>query len=238
PRFYLGASGALTTGDARMVIGLNRAGSGHSYLDFVGDTTYTSYGLRVWRGNGGANATSYLTHRGTGPLQISTQESGDIVFITNNNEDGRFDASAGKLDLTLNLRRDGVDGYIYVPITPIELTDAASNLWDGGATKDFAVATYDFDLNSASNGTLPSDAKAAVVWVSGTWTAAGSGSYALVKKNGALASDAAFNLRAYVANMPMDAQGTVELDSGQIFEIEIVGATMNQCACRLIGYYI
>jgi hypothetical protein len=58
-------------------------GSNYAYLDLKGDTTYTDYGLRLIRNNGGANATSSLISRGTGPLQIETQDAGAIQFLTN-----------------------------------------------------------------------------------------------------------------------------------------------------------
>lgn len=73
-----------STGDAIIKIGLGRSGSGFSVLDFIGDTTYTSYGLRLVRNNAGANSTSLLTHRGTGALEISTQEAAHFRIYTTN----------------------------------------------------------------------------------------------------------------------------------------------------------
>jgi hypothetical protein len=48
----------------------------------VGDTTYTTFGLQIARGNGGANAASNIIHRGTGTLTIETEDAGNIVFQT------------------------------------------------------------------------------------------------------------------------------------------------------------
>jgi hypothetical protein len=65
-------------------IGVGRTGNGASYADFVGDTTYSDYGLRVIRAGGGANTTSSLIHRGTGALNVQATDAGSINLKTNN----------------------------------------------------------------------------------------------------------------------------------------------------------
>ena len=76
--------GADDVTDAHLQIGKGATGNRNSYIDIVGDTTYTDYGLRVIRNNTGANATSELKHRGTGALNFTTQEAAAIVFNTTN----------------------------------------------------------------------------------------------------------------------------------------------------------
>ena len=76
--------GADDATDAVLEIGAGASGNRTSYIDIVADTTYTDYGLRVIRNNTGANATSELKHRGTGALNITTQEAAPIVFNTTN----------------------------------------------------------------------------------------------------------------------------------------------------------
>ena len=76
--------GADDATDAFLEIGEGATGNRNSYIDIVADTTYTDYGLRVIRNNTGANATSELKHRGTGALNITTQEAAPIVFNTTN----------------------------------------------------------------------------------------------------------------------------------------------------------
>lgn len=73
----------VSTGDAYIDIGGNRSGNGFSYLDFVGDATYTDYGFRIIRGNSGPNTNTQFNHRGTGPFEIGTNEAGNIEFFTN-----------------------------------------------------------------------------------------------------------------------------------------------------------
>ena len=86
------ASG-IDTGSAILNIGANRTGSGYGYIDIVGDTTYTDYGLRLIRNNGGENTNSQLAHRGTGELQLVVSEAGALVVKTSNVERMRIDSS-------------------------------------------------------------------------------------------------------------------------------------------------
>jgi hypothetical protein len=73
---------SVTTQVVALEIGTGRTGSGFAYVDLVGDTTYTDYGLRLLRNNEGANTTSELKHRGTGSLSIITQDSAAINLQT------------------------------------------------------------------------------------------------------------------------------------------------------------
>ena len=75
--------GSESTSDAELQIGTGLTGNRNSYIDLIGDTTYTDYGLRIIRKNGGANANSQIAHRGTGALQIMAQENGTITFSVN-----------------------------------------------------------------------------------------------------------------------------------------------------------
>lgn len=70
-------------GDKTIKIGASRLADGNSYLDLIGDSTYTDYGLRMLR-VGGMNGTTSILSRGTGNFNIMTLESAPIVFATNN----------------------------------------------------------------------------------------------------------------------------------------------------------
>ena len=73
---------SLSTADAHIELGYGRTGNGYSYFDLIGDATYTDYGLRLIRNNTGANSTSFIYHRGTGSLTVSTVEAAHIYFNT------------------------------------------------------------------------------------------------------------------------------------------------------------
>jgi hypothetical protein len=74
---------AATTESRSINVGTGRSGNGTAALDLIGDATYTSYGLRVIRGNTGANTSSSILHRGTGTLILSAEDSAPMEFYTN-----------------------------------------------------------------------------------------------------------------------------------------------------------
>ena len=74
------------TGEKHLTIGNGSTGNGYRYIDLVGDTTYTDYGLRIIRGNSGANTSSQIVHRGTGDFSLQTTEAGKMRFVTANSE--------------------------------------------------------------------------------------------------------------------------------------------------------
>ena len=90
---YISTTGTNT---ASLDIGIGRTGNGFAFLDLVGDTTYSDYGLRIIRENGGANTTSAINHRGTGALLLNVIEAGTIQFNTSSAERMRI-TSGGDL---------------------------------------------------------------------------------------------------------------------------------------------
>ena len=71
------------TNDTRIEIGTSPLANHNAFIDLVGDTTYTDYGLRLIRFNGGANTASKLIHRGTGSLFVEAQDAGNVILKTN-----------------------------------------------------------------------------------------------------------------------------------------------------------
>jgi len=57
------------TSDGSVVLGAGRTADSNVHYNLVGDTTYTSFGMRLARG-AGANGGTTLTHRGTGDLTL------------------------------------------------------------------------------------------------------------------------------------------------------------------------
>lgn len=108
--FYTAGSGrtngTMTAGGSTVIssdnIQINDLGSGnrYAYLDLEGDGTYTDYGLRLIRHNGGANTTSQLLHRGTGDLNFQTQEASAMTFSTSSSERMRI-TSVGNVGIGL-----------------------------------------------------------------------------------------------------------------------------------------
>lgn len=73
---------AATTEGRNIELGTGRAGNGNSFIDLIGDATYTDYGLRIIRNSTGANANSDILHRGTGGLILNAQDASFISFLT------------------------------------------------------------------------------------------------------------------------------------------------------------
>ena len=78
-------------------IGANRTADAASFIDLVGDTTYTDYGARLIR-NSGANAITDLSHRGTGALRLRCQDAGAVLFMISDAEKMRV-ASSGNVGI-------------------------------------------------------------------------------------------------------------------------------------------
>ncbi len=74
-------------------IGNQRTTNGYAYIDFVGDATYTDYGLRIIRNNEGANTSSEIIHRGTGIFNFNATQAAPMTFRTSNTERIRIDSS-------------------------------------------------------------------------------------------------------------------------------------------------
>lgn len=83
---------ATSGGSASIEVGGGSTGNRVSYLDFTGDDTYTDFGLRIIRNNGGANTTSDLQHRGTGALRLMATDNGAVRVFANGSL--RFEATA------------------------------------------------------------------------------------------------------------------------------------------------
>lgn len=70
---------------ASIEVGQGASGNRFAYIDLRGDDTYTDYGLRILRSNGGANTSSQINHRGTGALQMVANDAGAVELWVNGN---------------------------------------------------------------------------------------------------------------------------------------------------------
>jgi len=91
---YGGSAAIRNIGSESFIeVGAGQNSNQYAYIDFIGDTTYTDYGLRLLRGNGGANSWSELIHRGTGTFYLSAKDAGSISLRTQNTDRVRIDSS-------------------------------------------------------------------------------------------------------------------------------------------------
>jgi hypothetical protein len=86
---------------ATIELGPNRTADGNAYIDFISDTTYTDYGLRIIRASG-ANGVTQIIHRGTGGITFTTQEVAAIGFQTQS-ANRLFIDSVGKVSIGTSL---------------------------------------------------------------------------------------------------------------------------------------
>jgi hypothetical protein len=132
---------AATTEGRSIEIGNGRTGNGNAFIDFVGDATYTDFGLRIIRENNGANANSTIAHRGTGALVLKTEEAAAITFSTTATERMRIDAS----------------GNVSITQTPgkytVDTNGGATSIANGG-TVDFANASGMLVVNNHNSGAV------------------------------------------------------------------------------------
>ena len=87
--------GGGVNNDNRIEVGQGRTGNNFAYVDLIGDTTYTDFGLRLLRGSSGPNTESQLYHRGTGPFSIGCIDAGLLSFATSGLERMRIGSNGG-----------------------------------------------------------------------------------------------------------------------------------------------
>ena len=125
----LNASGTNTT---FIEVGGNTSSNHFSYIDLIGDATYTDYGLRIIRNNSGANTDSGIYHRGTGDFNIEAQDSAQIKLRTSS-------ADA----LTISSSGDVTIGGTDAGNKTLTISGGATGNAEGGEIRLATAADYD-----------------------------------------------------------------------------------------------
>lgn len=240
--FVVDATGAVTTGggitasgnislpaattESRFIeIGAGRSGNGYAFVDLIGDATYTDYGLRLIRGNGGANTTSQISHRGTGPLVISTTDAGAIDIYTNSTQrmyirsDGGVGiGTAGAAGITLSVGKNITGavtayGIVSQATTQPDVTTASNYFYSAPSTAANAGTPYTIaSINhyNATQGTFNADST--VSFQSGFLAAnsliGATTNYGFVAQNAAAVGAGKTNYNFYAANNIATGGGT------------------------------
>tara|TARA_R110002072_G_scaffold798_1_gene6431 strand:- start:1212 stop:4598 length:3387 start_codon:yes stop_codon:yes gene_type:complete len=130
PTINVGST-ALSTGSAVIKVGNARTGDGASSIDLIGDTTNSSYGLRLIRA-GGVNGSSDILHVGTGVFRI-TATSEIELNATTIDINGTVDIS-GITTINNNLIATGT-----ATISGVSQFNSAVNIGIDGTGKDLKV---------------------------------------------------------------------------------------------------
>ena len=139
-------------------IGSGQNANNYAYVDMVGDSTYTDYGLRLIRGNTGANASSQLLHRGTGTLSIQTTEAAQIDFRTSGNNN-RLSIEAGG-NVGINTNNPDHRFHVYHPtvntVAKFESGDAGCGMLFKDLTATTRIEQYntEFKIDHDTEGLL------------------------------------------------------------------------------------
>ena len=143
--------------DTRIEVGGGTSQNHYAYIDLVGDTTYSDYGLRVIRNNSGANTTSALYHRGTGNFIIETQDSASIKLRTDETDALTLDNSqnaffAGNLYVANQIIHSGdTDTWISFETDTISLRTGGT---DRVVINNSEMTTKDINVGGTGNGTV------------------------------------------------------------------------------------
>jgi hypothetical protein len=227
-------AGALTASDGGL--GMSQSGAYGGYSIMTPDSGWArgfyfrTIAEALLGGFGGYGSTNTLSYLWIGnayndfavrmyPATGNTEITGTLAVAETVNAGGAY-------------KRGGTDGYIFVPMTPANLTDTGSTVWSGVSR---AAGTYTFDVNTSANGSVPADAVAVALAATFTWTNANNATYATIQENGQPYSIVA---RATASAIGIDVAGVVNINSSGQFTVTIVNATSNTSLLRIVGYYI
>jgi hypothetical protein len=148
----------LSTTTVGLEMGNNRTGSGVTYIDLGGDSTYTDYGLRVIR-NASSTGGSTITSRGTGSLLLETQEAGAIGFNTAGTSRMTIDGSG---NTTINAIADATTttaargaGYMGVPQSAAATTGSYTIVAADAGEHIYSTATRTVTIPANASVALP-----------------------------------------------------------------------------------
>ena len=106
-------AGNTKIADTNIELSAYGTGNRYAYIDFHGDDTYTDYGLRIIRSNGGENTISELIHRGTGDFRITATDGGLVKITADVSINGKTNSAdgfeTGNFEIVHNTTSDSLD---------------------------------------------------------------------------------------------------------------------------------
>jgi hypothetical protein len=124
PAYKLDVAGyaRISTSEVGDGIEMSLYGTGNRYsgIDFHGDDTYSDFGLRIIRWNGGPDTESHIIHRGTGAFMFETYENAPLTFTTTSlermriTEDGKIGINTSTPTSKVHIQIAGTAGQIVI----------------------------------------------------------------------------------------------------------------------------
>ena len=145
---------AATTEQRYIKVGNGRTGNGFSYIDLIGDATYTTYGLRIIRNNAGANSISDISHRGTGDFYINTVDAAPILLRTSGTTRLRIDANGNVLNISAGGLGYGTGSGGAVTQATSRTTGVTLDKTNGAITLVSAAGTTTWQSFTVTNNTV------------------------------------------------------------------------------------
>jgi hypothetical protein len=130
--------GGGSASEYSLQLGHGRSGNGFAYIDLIGDATYPDYGIRLIRGNSGANTTSSIEHRGTGDFIFKGVDASTIKFQTGSTDRVIVDSA----------------GRVGIGVSPTESLQVSGNaIITGNLAVDSSTLFVDATANEVGIGT-------------------------------------------------------------------------------------
>lgn len=222
--------------DTDLYYGLGKAKIG--YAGFADSATFAHVDQHTTTGYA-------LSQTAAGDTFLNAKTGNKIYLRNNDNAIGNIDndgihLGTGKyIDSLVPYKRNGTDGYLFVPLHVAGLTDNNGQVWAQSGT-DFPLSgNVYFNMGATANGTVPDAAKAVVIFAKAKWTEVVNSYYLAFRARGGSVND--MLLYPHAVDQYATIQGIVWLDATN-HDFEMINGSsvkfVDDISITLIGYFI
>jgi hypothetical protein len=145
---------STTTSNRSLKVGQGATTNIVPFIDLIGDTTYSTYGLRLQRGAGGANSNTLFKNRGTGTWTFTNEDAGDILFETSSANRFLIDATTDSIGIGGYSGASNRDCWFYYATDTYSFWDESESdlfFYIAGAY-ELVIATDSIGIGGAAGG--------------------------------------------------------------------------------------